>query len=321
MAPSLAAQPVGRQGAAQTIEALNDALARNYGFPDAAAKIAASLRSKLTAGNYDALSSKEALPNALTKDLIKFSGDLHFMVGVDPTWVTQVRMKDVPVSVAAKRKADQENAARTNFGFRGVQRLHGSIRYIDTAYFADPTLAFDTAAAAMRMVENTDVVIIDLRYNNGGYLEMVQFIASYFFPGEKDPLLFDYYYNEDGKRIERGQWVLPALPGKRMADKPLYILTGSTTFSAAEWLSYTMKKLGRARLVGALTAGGAHPVDRKPVGTDFFLQVPIGHIRDPVDHGDFEGAGVHPDIEVSSIEALKVAHRLAIEERATDGTT
>lgn len=321
MAPSLAAQPVGRQGAAQTIEALNEALARNYVFPDAAAKIAASLRSKLNAGNYDALPSKEALANALTEDLIKVSGDLHFMVGVDPTWVTQVRTKDVPASMAAKRKADRENAARTNFGFRGVQLLDGNIGYIDMAYFADPTLAFDTAAAAMRMVENADAVIIDLRYNNGGYLEMAQFIASYFFPGEKDQLLFDYYYNEDGKRIERGQWVLPALPGKRMADKPLYILTGSTTFSAAEWLSYTMKKLGRARLVGALTAGGAHPVDRKPVGTDFFLQVPIGQIRDPVDHGDFEGVGVLPDIEVPSIDALKVAHRLALEERATHGAT
>lgn len=112
---------------------------------------------------------------------------------------------------------------------------------------------------------------------------------------------------------------MPALPGKRLTDKPLFILTGSTTFSAAEWLSYTMKKLGRARLVGALTAGGAHPVDRKPVDNDLFLQVPIGQIRDPVDHGDFEGVGVRPDVEVPSIDALQVAHRLAIEARAKHG--
>jgi hypothetical protein len=82
-----------------------------------------------------------------------------------------------------------------------------------------------------------------------------------------------------------------------------------------------MKKLGRARLVGAVTAGGAHPVDRKPVDNDFFLQVPIGQIRDPIDHGDFEGTGVRPDVEVPSIDALKVAHRLAIEERAKRGAT
>lgn len=320
-ASPLAAQPIAREEVSRTVEALNATLAENYVFPDIAAKVAASLRSELNAGSYDALPSKEALAHALTDDLIKVSGDLHFVVGFDPVWVTQSRMKDVPSVATAKRKADHEEAARTNFGFRGVQRLDGNIGYIDMAYFADPTLAFDTAAAAMRMVENTDAVIIDLRYNNGGHLEMAQFIASYFFSGEKDQLLFDYYYNQDGKRIERGQWVLSALPGKRLTDKPLYILTSSTSFSAAEWLSYTMKKLGRARLVGALTAGGAHPVDRKPVDNDFFLQVPIGQIRDPVDYGDFEGTGVRPDIEVPSIDALKVAHRLAIEERAKHGVT
>lgn len=318
-ASPLAAQPVAREEASRTIEALNATLTKNYVFPDVAAKIAASLRAKLDAGSYDALPSKEALAHALTDDLIKESGDLHFMVGFDPAWVTQSRTKDDPAVAAEKRKADYEEAARTNFGFRGVQRLDGNIGYIDMAYFADPTIGFDTAAAAMRMVENTDAVIIDLRYNNGGYLEMAQFIASYFFSGEKDQLLFDYYYSEDGKRIERGQWVLPALPGKRLTDKPLYILTGSTSFSAAEWFSYTMKKLGRARLVGALTAGGAHPVDRKPVDDDFFLQVPIGQIRDPIDHGDFEGKGVSPDVEVPSIDALKIAHRIAIEQRADHG--
>lgn len=61
-----------------------------------------------------------------------------------------------------------------------------------------------------------------------------------------------------------------------------------------------------------MEAGGAHPVDRKPVGTDFFVQVPIGQIRDPVEHGDFEGKGVTPDRTVASADALAVAHRLAL---------
>ena len=315
----LSAEPLSREQAVGTIAALNEALTKNYVFPAVTAKIARSLRAKVKDGEYDKLASKDAFARALTDDLIKISGDLHFAVGLDPDWVSQYRNKDVPGAAAAKRKAEYEEGARTNFGFRSVQRLDGNIGYIDMSYFADPTLAFDTAAAAMRMVENADAVIIDLRYNNGGHLEMAQFIASYFFPGEKDQLLFDYYYNDDGKRIERGQWVLPALPGKRMIDKPLYILTGSTSFSAAEWLSYSMKKLGRARLVGALTAGGAHPVDRKPIDDNFYLQVPIGQIRDPIDHGDFEGIGVRPDVEVPSVDALRVAHDLAIEERAKRG--
>lgn len=62
--------------------------------------------------------------------------------------------------------------------------------------------------------------------------------------------------------------------------------------------------------------GGAHPVARKPINDEFFVQVPIGQIRDPVDHGDFEGVGVKPDIESPSIRALPLAHRLALENLA-----
>jgi hypothetical protein len=227
--------------------------------------------------------------------------------------VANYRRKDSPDGAAAERLRQNAEGAKTNFGFDGVSRLDGNVGYINLAYFADPTIAYDTVAAAMRMVENSDALIIDLRYNNGGYLEMAQFIASYFFAGDKDKLLFDYYYYDDGKRVDRGQWVLPALPGKRMVDKPLYILTGSTSFSAAEWFTYTMKKLGRATVIGARTAGGAHPVDRKPIDSDFYLQVPIGQIRDPVDLKDFEGIGVQPDVEVPSIHALAVAQKLAFE--------
>jgi C-terminal processing protease CtpA/Prc len=220
------------------------------------------------------------------------------------------------VRKAEIRKEELAELEKTNFGFDAVSRLDGNIGYIRFSYFANPELAYDAAAATMRFVENSDAIIIDLRYNNGGYLEMAQFLASYFFAADKDQLLFDYYYNEDGKRIDRGQWVLPALPGKRMTDKPLYILTGSASFSSAEWFSYAMKKLGRATIIGERTAGGAHPVDRKPVTDDFFLQVPIGQIRDPVDFGDFEGVGVQPDVPTSSIHALALAQKLALENLA-----
>ncbi len=44
----------------------------------------------------------------------------------------------------------------------------------------------------------------------------------------------------------------------------------------------------------------------------FFVQVPIGQIRDPVDRGDFEGQGVTPDHQIASADALAFAHRLAL---------
>ncbi len=295
------------------VASLNSTLNANYAFPDMAQKIGPALQNQLKTGAYDSAATKDEFAHKLTDDLVKLSGDLHFFVGVDTKWVAEYRATADPALKAKIRAEERARLEETNFGFDEVRRLDGNIGYIRFSYFADPELAYDAAASVMRFVENSDAIIIDLRYNNGGHLEMAQFLASYFFPADKDQLLFDYYYNEDGKRIERGQWVLPGLPGKRMVDKPVYILTGSTSFSAAEWFSYTMKKLGRATLIGERTAGGAHPVARKPVNDDFFVQVPIGQIRDPVDHGDFEGTGVKPDIESPSIQALPFAHKLALE--------
>ena len=307
---------ISRAEKGAVIDSLDSTLTTNYAFIDVARKITPLLQEHLRRGDYDSASTKEEFARKLTDDLVKVSGDLHFFVGVDRNWIADFKAKAHPALKAKIGKEELRKLEETNFGFDEVARLKGNIGYIKFSYFADPELAYDTAASVMRFISNADAVIIDLRYNNGGHLEMAQFLASYFFSGEKDQLLFDYYYHEDGKRITRGQWVLPGLPGKRMVDKPVYILTGSTSFSSAEWFSYSMKKLRRATLIGERTAGGAHPVTRKPVNDDFFLQVPIGQIKDPVDHGDFEGAGVQPDILSPSIRALPLAHKLALENLA-----
>lgn len=307
---------ISRDEKGAIIASLDSTLNTNYAFPDIARKIAPVLQERLKKGDYDSAATKAEFASKLTDDLIKVSGDLHFLVGADSQWIAEFKAKANPALKPKIRKEELSRLEESNFGFDEVARLKGNIGYIRFSYFADPELAYDTAASVMRFVGNTDAVIIDLRYNNGGHLEMAQFLASYFFSSEKDQLLFDYYYNEDGKRIQRGQWVLPGLPGKRMVDKPVYILTGSTSFSSAEWFSYAMKKLGRATLIGERTAGGAHPVARKPLDDDFFVQVPIGQIQEPVDHGDFEGVGVQPDIPSPSIRALPLAHKLALEHLA-----
>lgn len=298
------------------VEELAQAIEANYAFPDKAKTIAAMLRDQLQKGSYDAIVDRPGLASKLSEELVAASNDLHFSVGVDPGWVADYQAAKDPVRATAIRERERRDEARANFGFDAVQRLDGNIGYIRFSHFADPELAYDTAAAVMRFIEGSDAVIFDLRYNNGGHLEMAQLLASQLFPGDKDQELFDYYYSKDGRRVDRGQWVLPALPAKRLTGKPVYVLISSTSFSAAEWFAYTLQKLGRATIVGERSAGGAHPVDRWPVGTDLFVQIPFGQIRDPVGRGDFEGQGVVPDHVVASADALDVAHRLAFAELA-----
>lgn len=301
--------PADRQRA---VEQLGQTLEAHYVFADKAKTLAATLRANLDKGDYDGAQDKDAFAQALTKDLVAASNDLHFFVGVDPQFAADYAARKDPARAAELRESDRRDEARKNFGFAELRRLEGNIAYVGMSHFADPELGYDAAAAAMRFIENSDAVIYDMRYNNGGHLEMAQLLASQLFRADKDQELFDYYYTDDGRRVARGQWVLPALPAKRLTGKPVYVLTSSTSFSAAEWFGYSLQKLGRATLVGERTAGGAHPVDRKPVGTDFYVQVPIGQIHDPVDRGDFEGRGVTPDHRVASADALIVAHRMAM---------
>lgn len=300
------------------LDSLTVALKKNYAFPDKAHSIRAELEERLRKKAYSSIETREEFASQLARDLVDVSGDLHFTIGVDSTWVAEQRSLDDPEIKDAVDRKNYLMDQQKNFGFQDARILEGNVGYINFTYFADPNYAHEAAEAVMRMVENVDALIIDQRYNNGGYLEMAQLLASYFFPADEEQMLFDYYYLDDGKRIDKRQWVLPSVPGKRMLKAPLYILTSSTSFSAAEWFAYVLKNIGRATVVGEKTAGGAHPVTRIPIDNQFFVQVPIGEIRGPIYGEDFEGKGVSPNIETPAYRALNTAHCLALNTIAAD---
>ena len=207
-------------------------------------------------------------------------------------------------------------AGKDNFGFKEVKILPGNVGYLKLTSFYSPEIAGEIAAASMHFLSNTDAIIIDLRANNGGYLEMVQFLSSYFFDNETSKALFELSYLEDKNKVERRMWVLPTVPGKRMLKTDVYILTNPRSFSAAEWMAYSLKNLKRATLIGEKTAGGAHPVARKIVSDRFSINVPIGLAKDPITKTDFEGKGVKPHIKVPSRNSLFTAHIKALEKLA-----
>ncbi len=297
------------------VDSLAVVLGKNYIFPKMAAKIVETLRSNEQKGHY-AKKTQAGFAEQLTKDIQAVSDDLHFFVGVDPQWVADKRREDDPEVKKAMAEAELADLKRKNFGFEDVQLLEGNVGYINFTYFADPDVAHQAAATAMSFVEHADALIFDMRYNNGGYLEMAQLLMSYLFTTDEPQMLFNYYYIDDGQRIEKSDWVLPFVPGPRLPKKPVYILTSNTSFSSAEWFSYVLKNLDRATIIGQQTAGGAHPVDRKVVDSNFFIQVPIGEIKGPKYGKDFEGLGVTPDITVPAHKALAVAHRAALTQLA-----
>ncbi len=297
----------------EIIDSLTKKLEEFYIRPNAIGDIKTKLNDNLKKGTYKDISNPNQYASALTTDLLEISKDLHFSVMYDVQWVNdQLKSKNALLQKTVKA---QEFAVskKNNFGFRQAQILEGNIGYLEFSYFHDPAEGSETAASLMQFLSNTDALIIDLRKNNGGAMEMAQFISSYFFSNKELPLYKYYYYESGRKKIDREMWLLPSVPGKRLDDIDIYILTSSATFSAAEWMSYSLQNLKRITIVGEQTAGGAHPVDRKILAQGFSINIPFGEVKDPITQLDFEGKGVTPDVMSKSEDALNSAHLLALQ--------
>ncbi|MNQ57102.1 putative CtpA-like serine protease [compost metagenome] len=310
---SVVAQSLDQKAQREVVSDLKAALQQNYVFPDRIPAISAELDRRVQAGPIEA----EPFAETLAQGMVKASEDLHFSVAFDPDEVAADRRAKASGEASSQAQRDNERAA--NFGFRDARRLDGGLAYVRFDFFADPQYAQETAAAAMRFAEGSKGLIFDLRYNNGGVLEMAQLLMSYLYPAGKDQQFFDYNYNDKGVQVARSQWSLAAVPGQRSGDIPVVVLTGSTSFSAAEWMAFSLQKLGRATVIGEQTAGGAHPVTRVPIDDRFMLQVPFGQIRDPIDGKDFEGVGVTPDLVVPASDALLTAQKFLLQRRAEAG--
>jgi len=289
-----------------------------YIFPEMGEHIAQYLQSKLKQGGYNHLADAHEFALALKSDLRQTSNDKHWDVLYDAKSAT-VHFGDLD---------DDDNEAelarwlvqskRSNFGFEKVERLTGNVGYIDLRQFSFPEYAGETAVAAMAFVANCDALIFDIRKNGGGESEMVQLLTSYLFDSELKHLNTIYSRPED----ESWQfWTLPYVPGKRLPDIPVYVLTSKATFSGAEEFAYDLKHMDRAVLVGETTGGGAHMVDLAVIQENFQVLFPFAGAIHPITKTSWEGTGVEPHIAVSAEEALQAAHLHALEqliEKSTD---
>jgi hypothetical protein len=281
-----------------------------YVFPDIAVEIANHIQAKLDGGGYDDITDAAELALKLTSDLRESSNDRHWSVVYDPQHaVAHVDPEKEDNELQMARWL--ERSRRMNFGFERVERLKGNIGYIDLRQFAPSEYAGETAVAAMNFVSYCDALIFDLRKNHGGYPSMVQLIISYLLDPEPKHINTFYYRPSD----ETQQfWTFPHVPGKRMPDIPVYVLTSNATGSGAEEFVYDLKNMERAIIFGETTGGAAHPVTLEIVQEHFKVRLPYGRPINPITNENWEATGVEPHIVVPQEEALKSAHIFALEQ-------
>jgi len=299
-AAATAASPAPREVAA----AVADTIAAHYWDADAARRIAEGLRRQAAAGDFDALSNPRELATALGAALQPH--DRHFRVRWTP-----------PGPVDAPTPSPRTDAAlrdlRSGYGIRRVERLAGNTGLLVLGHFADfdrgdaDAPARVAMATALRLLADTDALLIDLRDNGGGSPAMVGYLASAFLPAGADA--YNTFRQRNGSASEA-----PAIPHPAPDfTRPLYVLVSARTGSAAEAFAYTLQQAGRALVVGESSAGAANPGGPIAAGHGFEVFVSTGSPRNPRSGTNWEGTGVQPDLASAPEEAASVAHRHALE--------
>lgn len=293
---------------AELLGALGARLRTEYVDPEKGESIADALEARDRAHAYDGMGG-EAFSDAVTKDMRDLCPDTHLGLLYSAEVIPLDAGDDAPETPEAQARRVKESE-HANFGFLHLERWPGNIGYLDLDGFADPQIAGATAAAAMQFLAHTDAIVIDLRYNPGGHGTMVAFLASYFLDGA--PVHLNDYYWRSENRLKQS-WTLPWVPGPRLVTQPLFLVTSARTHSAAEEFCYDLQTLGRARVVGERTRGGAHPSARYRLNDHFGVMMPIARAINPTTGTNWGGVGITPDVSVAADQALAEARILATE--------
>jgi len=292
----------------QIIDWIGSKLNEIYVFPEVAIRCEASLREKLAAGEYDSVSDVSDFARRLTADLREVSHDRHMSVQYAPEPPSGEELTN---EAERRRLLDIRilNWRLDNFMFKKVEHLEGNVGYLRLDEFVDARYAGDTAVAAMNFLGNCDALIIDLRYNGGGYGTMVKLLEGYLFEDETNTGNLEN--RSEGRTIQG--WTPAYVPGPRLDRAHVFVLTSRRTFSAAEGFAYDLQSLERATIVGDTTGGGGHTITHKwneELKIEF--RVPNARAVNPVTRTNWEGTGVIPDVPVPAEQAYDKAYFLAL---------
>ena len=279
-----------------------------YPFPEIAAQTISGLKAYYAEGKYNAYTDRSEFANHLTMDLEDLSNDTHFGLSYNPDLAAEMKkQKDYEVSDESLTAHEARIERWQNYGFKELKILDGGVGYLDLRLFFATYYAGEVAVAAMNFLSNCNAVIVDLRYNGGGWGDMVNFLLSYFAESH-DEIVFSVDQYTIDSTYYAGK-TMAYVPGRRLTDIPVYVLISRSTASAAEAFASKIKYINSlAVVVGETSAGAENPVTNIIIGEEFVLQIPSWRSVYRKYDTKWEGIGVKPDIETAVEKALDAAH-------------
>lgn len=135
-------------------------------------------------------------------------------------------------------------------------------------------------------------IILDLRSNPGGYVNMGNFVAGLFVPHLTPLVTLDYGGPEE--TIYNGDYGM-------YQNYPVYILVDENTASASEILSLTLQETGHATIIGTQTYGKGSAQEVITYWDGSMLKLTIAHWLSSKGN-TIQGVGVTPDILITETD-------------------
>ncbi|NQT77982.1 MAG: S41 family peptidase [Bacteroidetes bacterium] len=280
-----------------------------YVFPDKGKEMGDLLLANLKEGKYDEITDPGEYAQKLSEDLLTVNNDRHIGVMFMPERIALIKKAREDENNNELEELEKRYNEFTNFNFKEIKILPGNVGYLKFNGFQDAINAGPTAVAAMNFLAHTDALIIDLTENGGGSPSLIQLITTYFF---EDSEHLNSFYIREGDQTKQF-WTLTHVPGERMPETDLYVLTSSRTFSGAEEFTYNLKNMERAIIIGETTGGGAHPVAPHIINDNFIVRVPFGRAINPITNSNWEGTGIDPHVKTTKAMAMDVAYMMALD--------
>ena len=314
--------PFVKAEAEEAVRALATALEQNFVFPDVGKAYAAKLRQRLAAGDYANFSDGFAFAETVTADLQAVHKDGHLKLRPVPP-VRPQGASGAPGGPGGPG-GPPPGSAITKSGW-----LAKGVAYVDFRGFPGND---ETVADLKRFLadhKDAKTLIIDARGHHGGGLAEMDLMFPHLFAKPTVLVAMDTRHITDGKEphpdeepslrkvaspdgiVRHEHVVVPAAQPTGLRNAKVYLLVSNKTVSAGEHLALSLKRTGRATLIGESTRGAGHYGGVQKMGSAYAAFIPVGRTFDPDNNQGWEGTGVKPDVAVPADKALDEALKLA----------
>ena len=232
--------------------------------------------------------------------IIKIDG--KDMTGIDPSVALQSVLgpAGTPVTLTIQRGENQEileftiNRAKIDLPSVTGKMLDNNIAYIAISTFGDNTTNLLKQYLQDMLKNNPKGLILDLRYNTGGYVTTAIEVVSQFIP--KGIVM----YEQEGNGKET---TYEAIPGGLATEIPLVVLVNEGSASASEITAGAIQDYGRGPLVGVTTYGKGSAQNWIPLSdNEGAVRITIAHWFTPK-HRQINKVGLTPDYVVPITDA------------------